>query len=94
MKPATLATWFADVTVHFVHHPPSEDVIRFAHLCAKERWLSGALIVVVERSGDESAPQHRIRIARPGQEGVMYRGAELLPAIRDAFDRFDRFELA
>ena len=89
MSSIALAKWFADVTVHFVGHAPSEDVVRFALHCAKERWLTGPLTVVVEGAGDASASQHQIRIERPGHDGVVHSGPELLPAIRAAFDRFE-----
>ena len=77
MSPMAPANWSANVTVRFVRHPPSGDAVRFARLCAKERWLSGTLTVIVENNGDDGAPQHEIRIARPGQNGVVHRGPDL-----------------
>ncbi len=78
-----------EVTVRFVQHPPSEEILYFAQRCAKERWLQGPLTVVVESRPGGDLDTHEVRLEGPGSVVVSEHDPDVILAVRNAFDRYE-----
>jgi len=89
MSTTHLTVRFENITVRFIDHPPSEELVCFARRCAKERWLSGPLTVAVRVKAGAPQPDYEVQVARPGEPGVSRDGADVLAVMRHAFDRFE-----
>jgi hypothetical protein len=76
-----------DVIVHFIDEVPSDEVVRCARQCVRERGLDGPLRVTIAKTLQQ---RHRVSVEGSGRRCRIdaKNDADIVAAMRDAFERF------